>query len=87
MKPRVIDVLPLDGYRLLLSFSNGEKRIYDCSSLLQFELFRGLRGSSYFNKVKVCGGTIVWPNNENICPDTLYLESERIGRMCQLPLP
>jgi hypothetical protein len=67
MKPRVTNVLPLDGYKLLLSFSNGEKRIYDCSSLLQFELFRGLRGSSYFNKVKVCGGTVVWPNNENIC--------------------
>lgn len=87
MNPRVIDVLPLDGYRLLLSFSNGEKGIYDCSSLLQFEIFSGLRGYYYFSKVKVCGGTVVWPNREDICPDTLYLESKKIGELSQPPLP
>jgi hypothetical protein len=85
MNPRVINVLPLDGYRLLLSFSNGEMGIYDCSSLLQFEIFSGLREYSYFNKVKVCAGTVVWPNKEDICPDTLYLESEKIGEMRKVP--
>jgi hypothetical protein len=87
MNPRVTDVLPLEGYRLLLSFSNGEKGIYDCSSLLQFEIFSGLRWYTYFNKVKVCDGAVVWPNKEDICPDTLYLESKKISELSQLTLP
>lgn len=87
MNPRVTDVLPLDDYRLLLSFSNGEKGIYDCSSLLQFEIFSGLRGYTYFCKVKVCEGTVVWPNKEDISPDTLYLESKKIGELSLQTLP
>ncbi len=78
MNPRVKEVIALEGYRLLLSFSNGEKGVFDCSPLLQFEIFNELKGYYYFKQARVSGGTVVWPNKQDICPDTLYLESEKI---------
>ncbi len=31
----------------------------------------------YFKKAAVVDGTVVWPNDQDICPDTLYLDSKR----------
>ena len=75
MNPRVNEVIPRDNYKLVLVFTNGEKGIYDCSDLLTFGVFQELQEKNYFNKVKILDGTIVWPNEQDICPDTLYLDS------------
>lgn len=75
MNPRIIAAEPIQDHKLSLIFSNGEKGIFDCSRLLNFGIFKELKNPSYFNKVKVCDGTVVWPNEQDICPDTLYLES------------
>jgi len=75
MNPRVSAVIPKENYKLVLVFTNGEKGIYDCSDLLTFGVFQELQDKNYFNKVKILDGTIVWPNEQDICPDTLYLDS------------
>ena len=75
MNPRVSAVIPKENYKLVLVFTNGEKGIYDCSDLLTFGVFQELQEKNYFNKVKILDGTIVWPNEQDICPDTLYLDS------------
>jgi hypothetical protein len=78
MNPRVKEVKPLDGYRLDLVFTNGERGIYDCKPLLDFGVFKELRDESYFKRVRVGGGdTVVWPHEQDICPDTLYVDSEK----------
>jgi hypothetical protein len=77
MNPRIVNAEPLQGYKLFLKFTNGEKGIYDCSPLLNFGVFRELRDMSYFNKVKVVDGTIAWPNDQDICPDTLYIDAAK----------
>lgn len=77
MNPRVSKVIPQTGHKLLLTFTNGEKGIYDCSSLLNFGVFKELQEAGYFNKVKVVDGTVAWPHDQDICPDTLYLESKK----------
>jgi len=92
MNPRVKQVKPTDGYRLQLTFTNGERGIYDCRPLLGFGVFRELQEVSYFRQVRVAGGTVVWPHEQDICPDTLYLESERMpekppGRRLERPAP
>ncbi|MBL4744681.1 MAG: DUF2442 domain-containing protein [Cycloclasticus sp.] len=43
--------------------------------MLDFGVFKELKNSNYFNQVKPYDGTIVWPHEHDICPDTLYLES------------
>jgi DUF971 family protein len=77
MNPRICEVAPAEDYKLRLTFTNGERGIYDCSNLLNFGVFKELRDFNYFKQVKVSDGTVVWPHEQDICPDTLYLDSEK----------
>lgn len=80
MNPRVESVRPKADYSLELTFTNGEVGIYDCGSLLVFGVFRELADESYFRQVRAKGGTVAWPHEQDICPDTLYLDSEKYRR-------
>ena len=75
MNPRVKAVAPTDDYKLQLTFSNGEVGVYDCAPLLDFGVFKELRDLSYFKRARAEGGTVVWLNQQDICPDTLYQDS------------
>ena len=75
MNPRVSKVFPTDDYKLKLVFKNGERGLYDCSGLLNFGVFQELRDLHYFKQVQVLDGTVAWPHEQDICPDTLYLDS------------
>jgi len=75
MNPRVRRVMASEGYKLKLEFTNDEHGVYDCVHLLDFGVFRELRDKNYFGKASVLDGTVVWPNEQDICPDTLYLDS------------
>lgn len=73
--PRVREVKPEQGYRLLLTFTNGEKRVYDVSPLLGEGVFRELKDKSAFCSVQPWHGTVQWAGGQDICPDTLYEDS------------
>lgn len=75
MNPRVKKVVPLSDYRLLIEFNNGEQGVYACEHLLDFGVFKELKDKSYFGKAQAIDGTVVWPHEQDICPDTLYLDS------------
>ena len=77
MNPRVESVNTGDDYRLELTFSNGETGIYDCRPLFDFGVFRELQDDAYFRQVRAENGTVVWPHEQDICPDTVYLDSKR----------
>ena len=77
MNPRVKTVQPLADYRLKITFTNGELGVYDCSPLLGFGVFGELADETYFRQARAVGGTVVWPHEQDICPDTLYLDSEK----------
>ena len=75
MNPRVSTVRPAADYILELVFDDGDRRLYDCTHLLELGVFRELHEISYFKQAKVLDGTVVWPHEQDICPDTLYLDS------------
>jgi hypothetical protein len=75
MNPRVKSVTANNDYSLTLSFTNGEIGIFDCRSLLGFGVFCELKDISYFKQAHVINGTVSWPHEQDICPDTLYLDS------------
>ncbi|MBK1724918.1 DUF2442 domain-containing protein [Thiocystis violacea] len=77
MNPRVKAVAAMADYKLRIKFSNGEEGIYDCAPLLDFGVFKELRDVNYFMQAKAWDGTVVWPHEQDICPDTLYLESNK----------
>jgi len=84
MNPRVRHVKPMPDYRLEITFSNGEVRVYDCHPLLDFGVFVELRDEAYFRQARAEGGTVVWPHEQDICPDTLYMDSKKITEQGQL---
>ena len=77
MNPRISSVTAIEGYELRLLFDNGEHGLYDCSNLLDFGVFQELRDRRYFEQAKAVDGTVVWPHGQDICPDTLYVDSVR----------
>jgi hypothetical protein len=74
--PEVIDVTavkPLDGHKLLLSFSTGEKKEYNIKPLLKYPVFRPLKNKAVFERVRLKYGAPVWNNGEiDIDPEDLY---------------
>ena len=78
MNPRAKAVKPLDNHQLEVTFANGEIGIYDCTPLLDFGVFQELRDNTYFRRVRIVNGTVAWPHEQDICPDTLYEDSARI---------
>lgn len=82
MKPRVESVTTTEDYKLKLVFTNGETGVFDCTHLLNFGVFRELNDLNYFKQARVEYGTVTWPHEQDICPDTLYLDSKP---HCQAP--
>ena len=78
MKPRVKAVVAKEDYKLEITFTDGVTGIYDCAPLLDWGVFTELRDVRYFNQVRASGGTVVWPHEQDICPDVLYEDSRRI---------
>ena len=67
MNPRVSHVQPASGHRLLLTFTNGEKGIFDCRPYLDFGVFRELQEEHYFRQVHHRRG-----NRRVAAPDRIY---------------
>ncbi|PCI24366.1 hypothetical protein COB57_05105 [Candidatus Peregrinibacteria bacterium] len=78
MLPRVSHILANDDYTIKITFSNNEKKVYDCTKILKIEIFNELQDINYFKQARVKDGTIVWPHEQDICPDTLYLDAKEI---------
>jgi len=76
MNPRVIAVKPLPCFKLQLTFANQEQKIFDVSSYLTLGIFAELSDPSLFNQVRAFNGSIIWPNELDLDPDTLYLDSQ-----------
>ena len=78
MNSRVTSVVAKDDHKLEIEVANGELGVYDCAPLLDFGVFRELRGLEYFKQARVEGGTVVWPHEQDICPETLYEDSKKL---------
>ncbi len=72
------DVIPSNNYTLILTFENGEKRLFDMNPHLNKGIFCELRDISLFNSVKVSFDSIMWDNEADIDPEILYQHSVAI---------
>lgn len=78
MNPRPTAVVPKDDFTLNIRFSNGETRSFDMKPHLGFGIFKELADLAYFKQARIDNGTVVWPHEQDICPDTLYEDSRPI---------
>lgn len=88
-RKRITKVVPRNDFTLLLSFDNGETRLYDAGPLLQAgTVFAPFREWNNFRRVyldedhSVCwdidpnvDSNEVWNNKVDLCPDSCYVET------------
>jgi hypothetical protein len=79
MNPRVLEVKPNPDYSLTLKFTNGEVRRFDVRPYLDKGVFQELKDVRLFNSVRASLGSIEWLNGQDLCPDTLYLDSQPLS--------
>lgn len=75
----VTKVIPKDNYILHLTFENEEQKEFDCKPLLDWKVYEPLRDIEFFKKAQVKYGTVVWNENIDIAPESLYLESREVN--------
>ena len=77
MNPRVKHVIANLDYTLTLTFDNNEVKIFDMKPYLNKGIFKELRDMGLFKSVKPFLGSVQWKNGQDLCPDTLYLDSKK----------
>ena len=77
---KVISAKANDDFTLDLQFNDGKLKRFDAKPYLDFPVFRELKNLENFKQIKIAFGTVQWKNEQDISPETLYLESEEIGQ-------
>ena len=72
---KVTNVKSLQGRMMLVTFSTGEKRLFDATEL-KGSAFTMLADEKIFNEPRLFHGIITWNNGEiDIAPETVYKHS------------
>jgi len=71
----VNEVKTTPEYGLILTFNNGEQKYFDMRPYLQYPVFKRLENQGYFSLACVDYGTVTWPGDIDIAPETLYEDS------------
>ena len=72
---RIVDVDYIENYTLLLTFSNGERRVVDCLPLLKTKMHEPLKNMDNFIQFGLTHWTLQWYNGVDFAPDYLYEHS------------
>lgn len=76
----MIEARPVDDHVVHVRFEDGLTAEVDLSYLLDYAgVFSLLRDPEYFRQLRADqeAGTIVWPNEADIAPETLYAHARR----------
>ncbi|MGB8212269.1 MAG: DUF2442 domain-containing protein [Anaerolineales bacterium] len=75
--PKIQAVSPLEGKRLLVKFTNGMEKTYDCHQLLHLAAFQALQEEAFFKMVKVDAGGfgISWNDDVDLGEYELWVNS------------
>ena len=70
---RVKAVRPLEDYKVLVTFTDEERKIFDFAPLLDMPCYKPLKDKAVFCGVYVELGTLVWNDGDiDIAPETLF---------------
>jgi hypothetical protein len=78
--PLLTEAKPLGGYTVRVRFEDGTIAELDLSYLLDYGgVFEPLGDLDFFRQLRADpeAGTIVWPNEADIAPETLYARAQR----------
>lgn len=73
---KVLEVKIISELCMLITFSNGEKKIYDAQELIKYQAYEKLKDFNVFKSAYIENGIIVWDNGKiDIAPETVYKHS------------
>lgn len=75
----VKEVQPSNDYTLLLTFADGEQKLYNARPLLDKAIYSPLKNPAFFMKARAECGTVVWNDDIDIAPEHLYECSVPVG--------
>ena len=75
MYPSVKNVAASADYMLVVDFDNGESRQLDMKPYLNFGVFKRLKDTQEFARVRVSFDTIEWPSGADLDPEFVYSKS------------
>lgn len=76
--PRVSKVEYTSVNKLIITFINGERRLFDFTPYLNYPVYNSLKNEDFSKEVKVCNGTLCWNESIDFDPDRAYVESTPI---------
>ncbi|MGI9210844.1 MAG: DUF2442 domain-containing protein [Methylococcaceae bacterium] len=79
---RVSSVTVESKFTLLLTFSNDTQRRFDMTPYLHLPVYQPLQNPGFFGLARVDYGTVVWPGEIDIAPETLYELSVECRGIC-----
>lgn len=72
---RIAQAKPLTGFRLELTFDNGESGVVDLACYAGRGVFVAWNEPGIFEQVRTTAeGAVEWPGEIDLCPDALYLQ-------------
>ena len=86
---RVRSVAPLEGRSVRLTLSDGTEIVRDLTNLLDGPVFVPIAADdAIFRRVRAIDGTIVWPGDVDIAPETLIWDgSTPVDETARRPEP
>lgn len=78
--PLLVEATPTSGFMVRIAFEDGTAGEVDLSYLVEYGgVFTLLRDPDYFRRLRADleAGTIMWPNDADIAPETLYAYARR----------
>ena len=80
MMPSVVSAEYEGGYRIRLSFSEGTVKTVDFRKWLDGPVFEPLKDASYFQRLCLEGGTVVWSGVRTRPVDRMHRTSGAAGK-------
>jgi len=73
--PRIRSVKPRPGKTLLVTFENGDRRVYDCTPLLRTEAFRPLQEETIFRcaHADAHGFGVIWNDDIDLAESEIWI--------------
>jgi hypothetical protein len=80
--PKIANVKPQKDKKLLVTFRNGIKKVYDCSPLLDNNVFKPLTNDALFNSVKADrhGYGVIWTDELDLSESELWIHGSTAGQ-------
>ncbi len=72
--PKVSKVQALDDFELRLEFGDGSVKYFDVKPYLHYPAFQRLKTGGLFAQAHVAHGTVVWDDQLDLAPETLYIK-------------